>query len=132
MTCLVWRIILVTFIFFFSIKYNAFIFSHNLTNNYFKKHLVFFELLGGLTGGHYTAACRSTMSSKDGSEEGLKYISPGIWRLNPTWLHYDDDIVEDISSEEVVSDSAYVLFYRRRRFSTGNIVSVAKENYNLK
>ena len=33
------------------------------------------------------------------------------------WLHVDDDLVESAKPEDVVTDGAYVLFYRRRRLS---------------
>ena len=36
---------------------------------------------------------------------------------NERWLHIDDDLVEAAKPEEVVTDGAYVLFYRRRRLS---------------
>jgi len=39
----------------------------------------------------------------------------------PLWLHFDDDLVEPIPPADVVSDTAYVLFYRRRRISPSNI-----------
>jgi Ubiquitin carboxyl-terminal hydrolase len=39
----------------------------------------------------------------------------------PLWLLFDDDLVEAIPPQQVVADSAYVLFYRRRRVSPANI-----------
>ena len=39
----------------------------------------------------------------------------------PLWLQFDDDMVEPIPPENVVSETAYVLFYRRRRLSPANI-----------
>lgn len=39
----------------------------------------------------------------------------------PLWLHFDDDLVEPIPPADVVSETAYVLFYRRRRISPSNI-----------
>ena len=33
------------------------------------------------------------------------------------WLHIDDDLVESAKPEDVATDGAYVLFYRRRRLS---------------
>jgi len=49
---------------------------------------------GSLGGGHYTAFCKH--------------------RLDNHWYRYDDSYVEKINESEVVSSSAYVLFYRRR------------------
>jgi hypothetical protein len=39
----------------------------------------------------------------------------------PTWLRFDDDLMESISPSEVVSEKAYVLFFRRRRISPCNM-----------
>jgi len=39
----------------------------------------------------------------------------------PLWLQFDDDSVEPIPPRNVNSESAYVLFYRRRRISPYNI-----------
>lgn len=40
----------------------------------------------------------------------------------PLWLQFDDELVEPISPEHVVSEMAYVLFYRRRQMTPSNIV----------
>lgn len=39
----------------------------------------------------------------------------------PLWLQFDDDLVEPIPPRHVVSEMAYVLFYRRRRLTPSNI-----------
>jgi len=39
----------------------------------------------------------------------------------PLWLQFDDDLVEPIPPRNVVSETAYVLFYRRRRMHSSNI-----------
>ena len=39
----------------------------------------------------------------------------------PLWLQFDDDLVEPIPPRHVVSEMAYVLFYRRRRMTPSNI-----------
>ena len=39
----------------------------------------------------------------------------------PLWLQFDDELVEPIPPRNVVSEMAYVLFYRRRRLSPYNI-----------
>jgi hypothetical protein len=39
----------------------------------------------------------------------------------PMWLQFDDELVEPIPPDQVVSEMAYVLFYRRRRLSPSNI-----------
>jgi len=118
---------------------------------------------GGMTGGHYVAACKVTACSPDGSEEvehnfngaGVhafgtkeKVDQTSTWRLGrskdkdasnkytraalsasksaaessePLWLQFDDDSVEPIPPRKINSESAYVLFYRRRRISPSNI-----------
>lgn len=39
----------------------------------------------------------------------------------PLWLQFDDDLVEPIPPRNVVSEMAYVLFYRRRRMTPSNV-----------
>jgi len=39
----------------------------------------------------------------------------------PLWLQFDDDLVEPIPPRHVVSETAYVLFYRRRRLAPSNV-----------
>lgn len=39
----------------------------------------------------------------------------------PLWLQFDDELVEPIPPKNVVSEMAYVLFYRRRQLSSANI-----------
>ncbi|GKY95003.1 hypothetical protein MPSEU_000464900 [Mayamaea pseudoterrestris] len=46
----------------------------------------------------------------------------------PLWLQFDDELVEPIAPEHVVSDSAYVLFYRRRRLTTSNVAKYSTLN----
>jgi len=40
----------------------------------------------------------------------------------PLWLQFDDEVVEPISPQNVVSETAYVLFYRRRNLTPSNVV----------
>jgi Ubiquitin carboxyl-terminal hydrolase len=39
----------------------------------------------------------------------------------PTWLQFDDEIVEQIPPRHIVSEMAYVLFYRKRTLNPSNI-----------
>ncbi|GAX27128.1 hypothetical protein FisN_13Lh324 [Fistulifera solaris] len=39
----------------------------------------------------------------------------------PTWLQFDDELVEPIPPDVVATEMAYVLFYRRRELSSSNI-----------
>ena len=41
--------------------------------------------------------------------------------VEPLWLQFDDELVDPISPRQVVSEMAYVLFYRRRRITPSNI-----------
>jgi len=50
--------------------------------------------MGKLQGGHYTATCYDTVQER--------------------WLNYDDASVSRATEKEIVSSSAYILFYRRR------------------
>lgn len=82
--------------------------------------------IGGMTGGHYTAACRapSSLLKEGGGMDGLEAWGPGVWKLTPTWLHFDDELVEAMLPSEIVSGSAYVLFYSRRKFHPSNVVNM--------
>ena len=55
--------------------------------------------MGGLGGGHYTAYVRN--------------------RVAGGWYLHDDSRVSEVSEDEIVSSSAYVLFYRRRGVKDG-------------
>ena len=64
-------------------------------------------------GGHYISAhVRVSPCSSDGVEEASV-----AFEESERWLHVDDDLVEAAKPEDVVTDGAYVLFYRRRRLS---------------
>ena len=67
---------------------------------------------GSLSGGHYTAHVKVSPCSSFGEEEASVAFDS-----NERWLHIDDDLVEAAKPEDVVTDGAYVLFYRRRRLS---------------
>ena len=52
---------------------------------------------GGLGGGHYTAYCKNNNDGK--------------------WYNFDDAMVTEVTNlENMISSSAYVLFYKRRDF----------------
>ncbi len=73
--------------------------------------------MGDMMNGHYTAYCRGTPCTSGGVEES------DYWGLDRLWLNFDDEFVEEISPDKIVTESAYVLFYRRRRFTPSNIVN---------
>ncbi|XP_052750897.1 ubiquitin carboxyl-terminal hydrolase 8 isoform X2 [Galleria mellonella] len=58
---------------------------------------------GSMEGGHYTAACRNTVTSKNVACN--KHNGYGKWHK------FDDHLVTVISSAEVRSSAAYILFY---------------------
>ena len=68
--------------------------------------------LGSLSGGHYTSHVKVSPCSSFGEEEASI-----AFEESERWLHIDDDLVEPAKPEDVVTDGAYVLFYRRRRLS---------------
>lgn len=67
---------------------------------------------GGLSGGHYTAYCQN-FSDK-------------------TWYEFNDSSVSEVGKNRIVSDAAYVLFYRRRReISEENLSQSFRENRKM-
>jgi len=64
--------------------------------------------LGGMSGGHYTSYC----ANSEGKE--------------PLWLKFNDESVTSVSlNKEVdeISRQSYVLFYRKRAFSSSNLIN---------
>ncbi|KAH8098713.1 ubiquitinyl hydrolase [Aureococcus anophagefferens] len=80
--------------------------------------------LGGMTGGHYTSYVRAVPCSADGVEEVASSF-PGEDGGDYRWLHVDDDVVEEAGPKSVVTDAAYVLFYRRRRLTPSTVISLS-------
>ncbi|EQC42366.1 hypothetical protein SDRG_00104 [Saprolegnia diclina VS20] len=62
---------------------------------------------GGLSEGHYTTYCRFDLPRHDVSLESALPTSH-------VWLCFDDEVVCEIPASKVVSNAAYVLFYKRR------------------
>eukprot|EP00931_Biecheleriopsis_adriatica_P059602 TRINITY_DN35688_c0_g1_i2.p1 TRINITY_DN35688_c0_g1~~TRINITY_DN35688_c0_g1_i2.p1 ORF type:complete len:2117 (+),score=462.65 TRINITY_DN35688_c0_g1_i2:173-6523(+) len=63
---------------------------------------------GGMSGGHYTSYCMN-----EGGKE-------------PTWLKFNDETVTRVSLEQEIpeiSKQCYVLFYRKRAFSSSNMIN---------
>ncbi|KAL3902469.1 MAG: hypothetical protein SGILL_010812, partial [Bacillariaceae sp.] len=55
-----------------------------------------------------------------------KTIATGVAKASeesaePLWLQFDDEFVEPIPPRDVVTEMAYVLFYRRRRLTPANV-----------
>jgi len=63
---------------------------------------------GGMSGGHYTSFC----ANQEGKE--------------PVWLKFNDDVVNSVSLQQEldeISKQCYVLFYRKRAFSSSNLIN---------
>ena len=61
---------------------------------------------GSVSGGHYTCFCLHDKSN---------------------WLEYDDQRVFQLANNaegEIVTPKAYVLFYKRKRFASSNVISL--------
>ena len=56
--------------------------------------------------------------TKVSAAAAAKYVSESS---EPLWLQFDDELVEPIPPRNVVSEMAYVLFYRRRQLTPANI-----------
>ncbi|TMW63762.1 hypothetical protein Poli38472_002703 [Pythium oligandrum] len=83
--------------------------------------------VGGLARGHYTAHCRY-----DGDfEESARVFandnsrSHGDAQFDDLWMRFDDEKVVEIAPGDVITDAAYVLFYKRRKISAHNLIAYA-------
>ncbi|XP_059053040.1 ubiquitin carboxyl-terminal hydrolase 8 [Achroia grisella] len=61
---------------------------------------------GSMEGGHYTAYCKNTVNFKN-----TAYCKNNVYGK---WYKFDDHVVSEISSSEVKSSAAYILFYSSR------------------
>jgi hypothetical protein len=65
---------------------------------------------GGMSGGHYTSFCMNSQGE------------------DPMWLKFNDETVTSVSlsqEKEEISSQCYVLFYRKRAFSSSNLINYA-------
>jgi ubiquitin C-terminal hydrolase/Ca2+-binding EF-hand superfamily protein len=76
---------------------------------------------GGLGSGHYTAISRLPPSSK-GPGALMTGEADGV---DAPWALFNDHQVSLIPASEVVSNRAYLLFYRRRSLSSKNLVTLS-------
>jgi len=67
------------------------------------------------------ASNKEKESSQDRALAAMQASKAVVDSCEPTWLRFDDDVVEPISPRDVVSEKAYVLFFRRRRISPSNM-----------
>ncbi|KAJ8598430.1 hypothetical protein CTAYLR_007661 [Chrysophaeum taylorii] len=84
--------------------------------------------LGGLAQGHYTACVRAVPCSRDGVEEVASSFPAAHDDTTYRWLHVDDDIVEEVGPHQIVTEAAYVLFYRRRRLTPSTVINLSSFN----
>ncbi|TYZ52637.1 hypothetical protein PybrP1_012489, partial [[Pythium] brassicae (nom. inval.)] len=77
--------------------------------------------IGNLTRGHYTASCRYDQSFVESTRVFRGAQDPEV-HFRDLWLRFDDDKVGEIPANDVVSDAAYVLFYKRRSLSAHNVL----------
>lgn len=79
--------------------------------------------VGGLTRGHYTAYCRYDADFPESS--ALFTTNDGDVQCPELWFRFDDEKVSEIAPGDVVTDAAYVLFYKRRTLTPSNILRYA-------
>lgn len=80
--------------------------------------------IGHLTRGHYTASCRYDRSFVESANVFRGSHDPEV-HFRDMWCRFDDDKVGEIPANDVVTDAAYVLFYKRRSLSAHNILEYA-------
>ncbi|KAF1332398.1 Ubiquitin-specific protease, partial [Globisporangium splendens] len=77
--------------------------------------------VGGLTRGHYTASCRYDRAFEESAKVFAMSHDAEV-PLNDLWYRFDDERAVEIAAGDVVTDAAYVLFYKRRTLSPHNIL----------
>ncbi|KAL4160670.1 hypothetical protein PRNP1_001234 [Phytophthora ramorum] len=80
--------------------------------------------VGGLTRGHYTAYCRYDADFPESSAL-FKVTENSDVQCPELWFRFDDEKVSEIAAGDVVTDAAYVLFYKRRTLSPHNVLRYA-------
>lgn len=64
---------------------------------------------------------RAKVETNPGKESATLASRAAAESTEPLWLQFDDEVVDPIPPRQVVSEMAYVLFYRRRRITPSNI-----------
>ena len=64
---------------------------------------------------------RGKAETNQGKESAAMAAKAAAESAEPMWLQFDDELVDPIPPNQVVSEMAYVLFYRRRRVTPSNI-----------
>ncbi|EEY57525.1 ubiquitin-specific protease, putative [Phytophthora infestans T30-4] len=81
--------------------------------------------VGGLTRGHYTAYCRYDADFPESLALFRTNEESGDVQCPELWFRFDDEKVSEIAAGDVVTDAAYVLFYKRRTLSPHNVLRYA-------
>jgi ubiquitin C-terminal hydrolase len=103
--------------------------SETMTNNSVYDLYGVANHIGDMTRGHYTSFINCQVESvgddigkgqneRDDSGYESSACNKGRWFL------FDDDVVEEVSSNKIVSGNAYVLFYKRRKLTPSNIINL--------
>ena len=81
--------------------------------------------VGGALGGGSAAAGGSQNGAAGASSLRAAALSASrnyaTGSAEPLWLQFDDDLVEPVPPRSVVTETAYVLFYRRRKITPSNV-----------
>lgn len=80
--------------------------------------------VGGLTRGHYTACCRYDADFSESAHLFTGRDDCNV-QMRDLWLRFDDEKVSEVAAGDVVTDAAYVLFYKRRAMSPSNVLQYA-------
>ncbi|RLN91817.1 hypothetical protein BBJ28_00005522 [Nothophytophthora sp. Chile5] len=81
--------------------------------------------VGGLTRGHYTAYCRYDTDLPESAALFTPTERGGDVQCPELWFRFDDEKVAEIAAGDVITDAAYVLFYKRRTLSPHNVLQYA-------
>uniref|UniRef100_M4B5A1 Uncharacterized protein n=1 Tax=Hyaloperonospora arabidopsidis (strain Emoy2) TaxID=559515 RepID=M4B5A1_HYAAE len=81
--------------------------------------------VGGLTRGHYTAYCRYDADFPESAVLFNENEEDADVQCSDLWFRFDDEKVSEIAAGDVVTDAAYVLFYKRRTLSSYNVLRYA-------
>ena len=69
---------------------------------------------------------RAVPCSRDGVEEvASSFPTEEEGLVDYRWLHVDDDLVEEVGPHQIVTEAAYVLFYRRRSLTPSTVINLS-------
>lgn len=79
------------------------------------------EIEGNDTATGWRLGRAKAAETNQGKESAALASRAAAESAEPLWLQFDDELVDPIPPQHVVSEMAYVLFYRRRRITPSNI-----------